>query len=135
MRELFDSLVCAKYFTKMDLRSRYHQIRIAEGDVEKTTMRTRYGSIDWLVLCFGLTNAPAKFNTLMNLDFHDLLDVCVVLYLDDILIYARMLAEHVAHLRTVLTKLRENQLYLKKSKCNFSIFLRIQGQQWQANDG
>ncbi|KAJ4729345.1 Retrotransposon protein, putative, Ty3-gypsy subclass, partial [Melia azedarach] len=118
--DLFDQLGRARYFSKLDLRSGYYQVRIAEGDEPKTTCVTRYGSYEFLVMPFGLTNAPATFSTLMNKLFHPYLDQFMVLYLDDIVIYSNTLEEHVAHLRKVFQVLRENELYVKKEKCSFA---------------
>ncbi|MCF8704065.1 hypothetical protein L3055_11050, partial [Corynebacterium sp. MC-02] len=118
--DLFDRLGQAKYFTKMDLRKGYYQVRIAEGDEAKTTCITRYGSFEWLVMPFGLTNAPATFCTLMNEIFHQYLDDFVVVYLDDIVVYSRTLEEHALHLRKVFRILRENQLFVKREKCEFA---------------
>ncbi|KAL2224126.1 UNVERIFIED_CONTAM: Retrovirus-related Pol polyprotein from transposon, partial [Sesamum indicum] len=118
--DCFDRLSRAKYFTKIDLRSGYWQVRIKEGDEAKTTVVTRYGAFEFLVMPFGLTNAPATFSTLMNQVLHGFLDEFVVVYLDDIVIYSRTLAEHVDHLRQVLTRLREHELYAKVSKCSFA---------------
>jgi len=115
--ELMDQLAGAKYFTKIDLYSGYHQIRIKEDDVPKTAFRTRYGHYEFLVLPFGLTNAPATFMTLMNNVFREYLDKFVVIYLDDILVYSKTKDEHVQHLRNVLSKLREHKLYAKIVKC------------------
>lgn len=115
--ELFDRLHGAQYFSKIDLRSGYHQIRIHPDDVPKTAFRTRYGHFEFLVLPFGLTNAPATFMHLMNQTFRALLDECVLVFLDDILVFSRSLEEHEQHLRRVLTILRENKLYAKESKC------------------
>jgi hypothetical protein len=117
--EVFDRLHGAKYFTSIDLQSGYHQVRIAEEDIPKTAFNTRYGHFEWVVLCFGLTNAPATFQALMNDIFRDLLDDFVVVYLDDILIYSRTADEHVTHVRTVLERLRANSLHANLSKCQF----------------
>jgi hypothetical protein len=117
--ELFDRLQGAKYFSKLDLRSGYWQIRVHADDVHKTAFRTRYGSYEWLVLPMGLTNAPATFMHLMNDVFRPYLDQFVVVFLDDILIYSRTLAEHRRHVRLVLDTLRQHQLYAKESKCEF----------------
>ena len=91
-----------RIYTKIDLRHAYHLVRIAEGDEWKTAFRTRYGSFEWLVMPFRLTNAPASFQHFMNDIFADLLDVCVNIYLDDILIYSDNLAEHKKHVQEVL---------------------------------
>ena len=117
--ELLDKLVDAKYFTKIDLRSGYHQIRIKKEDTPKTAFRTRYGHYEFLVMPFGLTNAPATFMTLMNDVFHEYLDNFVIIYLDDILVYSRTREEHIDHLRVVLQTLRKHKLYGKISKCEF----------------
>uniref|UniRef100_A0A3Q7ETV7 Reverse transcriptase domain-containing protein n=1 Tax=Solanum lycopersicum TaxID=4081 RepID=A0A3Q7ETV7_SOLLC len=118
--DLFDRLGQAKYFTKMDLRKGYYQVRIADGDEPKTACVTRYGAFEWLVMPFGLTKAPATFCTLMNDILHPYLDQFVVVYLDDIVIYSDTLEEHVMHLKKVFTILRENQLYVKREKCEFA---------------
>ena len=117
--ELFDRLQGARYFTKMDLRSGYHQIRIQPDDVEKTAFRTRYGHFEFLVLPFGLTNAPATFMHLMNQSFRQFLDDFVIVFLDDILIYSKSLDEHEHHVRKILELLRKEKLYAKESKCEF----------------
>lgn len=117
--DLFDQLGSAKYFTKLDLRSGYHQVRIAAGDEPKTACSTRYGSYEFLVMPFGLTNAPATFCTLMNGLFRHLLDKSVVVYLDDIVVYSGTIEEHLHHLREVFQILRDNHLFVKKEKCSF----------------
>ena len=118
--ELFDRLSKAKYFTKLDLRFRYWQVRVAEGDEAKTTCVTWYGSFEFLVMPFGLTNAPATFCNLMNDVLFDFFDSFVVVYLDDIVIYSLTLEDHLVHLEKVFDRLRQNQLYVKKDKCEFA---------------
>jgi len=117
VEDLTDRLTGAKYFTKIDLYSGYHQVRIREEDVPKTAFRTRYGHFEFLVLPFGLTNAPATFMTLMNDIFREFLDKFVVVYLDDILVYSKTKEEHYKHLHQVLNTLRKHKLYAKISKC------------------
>ena len=117
--ELFDRLQGAKFFSKIDLRSGYHQIRIDPDDVPKTAFRTRYGHFEFKVLPFGLTNAPATFMHLMHQSFRPLLDSSVLVFLDDILIYSKTLADHKRHVRQVLDILRREKLYAKASKCDF----------------
>ncbi|KAL0292961.1 UNVERIFIED_CONTAM: Retrovirus-related Pol polyprotein from transposon [Sesamum calycinum] len=114
-----DGSLC-EIFTKIDLRSGYWQVRIKEGDEAKTTVVTRCGAFEFLVMPFGLTNAPASFSTMMNQVLHGFLDDFVVVYLDDIVVYSGTLAEHVEHLRQVLTRLCEHELYAKVSKCSFA---------------
>ncbi|RVW62992.1 Transposon Tf2-12 polyprotein [Vitis vinifera] len=115
--ELFDRLSKASYFTKLDLRSGYWQVRIAAGDEGKTTCVTQYGSYEFLVMPFGLTNAPATFCNLMNDVMFDYFDTFVVVYLDDIVVYSKTLTEHEKHLRLVFQRLRENRLYVKPEIC------------------
>ena len=116
---LFDQLAGAKVFSKIDLRSGYHQIKIKPEDIPKTAFTTRYGLYEYLVMSFGLTNAPAHFMYLMNSVFMPELDKFVVVFIDDILVYSKNKTEHAEHLRIVLTRLREHQLYAKFSKCDF----------------
>jgi hypothetical protein len=119
--ELLDRLHGAKIYSKLDLTSGYHQIAVHPKDRLKTAFRTRYGHYEFNVMPFGLTNAPATFQTLMNDIFRDLLDVCVVVYLDDILVYSKTRADHEKHLRMVLERLQKHQLYAKLSKCSFFV--------------
>ncbi|KAL6316893.1 hypothetical protein AAG906_023548 [Vitis piasezkii] len=117
--DLFDQLKGAKYFSKIDLRTGYHQLRVREEDVSKTAFRTRYGHYEFLVMPFGLTNAPAAFMDLMNRVFRAYLDQFVIVFVDDILIYSRSLEEHKQHLVTTLKTLRRHQLYGKLDKSEF----------------
>ena len=100
--DLLDSPRRARIYTKIDLRHAYHLVRIAEGDEPKTAFRTRYGSFEWLVVPEGLSNAPAAFQHFMNDIFADLLDICVTVYLDDILVYSDDITQHRAQVRDVL---------------------------------
>ncbi|KAK4397717.1 RNA-directed DNA polymerase [Sesamum angolense] len=118
--DCFDRLTWAKYFTKIDLRSGYWQVRIKEGDEAKTTMVTRYEAFEFLVMPFGLTNSPITFSTMMNQVLHGCLDEFVVVYLENIFVYSGTLAEHVEHLWQVLMRLYEHDLYAKVSKCSFA---------------
>eukprot|EP00253_Pinus_taeda_P006325 PITA_06325 len=117
--ELFDQVKGATMFSKIDLHSGYHQIRIKDEDIAKTDFRTRYGHYEFVVLPFGLTNAPATFMCLMNSIFHQYLDRFVLIFIDDILVYSRTMEEHQEHLRKVLQTLWEHQLYANFSKCDF----------------
>ncbi|KAL0539868.1 hypothetical protein IC582_024089 [Cucumis melo] len=119
INDLFDQLQGATVFSKIDLRSGYHQLRIKDGDVPKTAFRSRYGHYEFIVMSFGLTNAPAVFMDLMNRVFREFLDTFVIVFIDDILIYSKTEAEHEEHLRIVLQTLRDNKLYEKFSKCEF----------------
>ncbi|WVZ58140.1 hypothetical protein U9M48_008443 [Paspalum notatum var. saurae] len=116
---LFDQLAGARVFSKVDLKSGYYQIKIREEDIPKTAFSTRYGLYEYLVMSFGLTNAPAFFMYMMNSVFMNELDKFVVVFIDDILIYSKNEEEHEEHLRIVLTRLREHKLYAKFSKCAF----------------
>ncbi|KAF8750725.1 hypothetical protein RHS01_09093 [Rhizoctonia solani] len=119
--DLMAQLRGAKIFTKLDLRWGYNNVCVKEGDEWKTAFCTKYGLYKSLVMTFGLTNAPATFQHFMNKLFKDLLDVCVIIYLDDILIYSRDDATHTRHVHKVLQRLMENQLFCKASKCTFHV--------------
>jgi ribonuclease HI len=119
--DLFDQLRGASVFSKIDLRSGYHQLRIRPTDIPKTTFITKYGLYEFMVLSFRLTNAPTYFMYLMNSVFMDYLDKFVVVFIDDILVYSQNEQEHEEHLRKVLQRLRDCQLYAKLSKCKFWI--------------
>ena len=106
---LFDQLAKAKVFSKIDLRSGYHQIKIRPEDIPKMTFSTRYGLYEYLVISFGLTNAPVYFMYLMNSVFMPELDKFVVVFIDDILIYSKNAEDHAEHLRVVLSRLREHK--------------------------
>jgi hypothetical protein len=118
---LFDQLAGAQVFSKIDLRSGYHQIKICDKDIPKMTFSMRYGLYEYLVMSFGLTNAPAHFMYLMNSVFMLELDKFVVVFIDDILVYSNSTEEHEERLRVVLQRLRDHQLYAKFSKCEFWI--------------
>ena len=118
--DLHDQLATASYFTKLDLYSGYHQIPIRPGDEPKTAFTSRYGTYEFLVMPFGLTNAPATFQTAMNALFYDWLDVFVIVYLDDILVYSPDVDTYRDHLTKVLTRLRDNKWYCKLKKCAFA---------------
>lgn len=117
--ELFDKLGSAKYFSKLDLRSGYHQIRMHEADIFKTAFRTHDGHFEFLVMPFGLMNAPSTFQAAMNSIFQPLLRKCVIVFFDDILVYSPSLSEHSQHLAAVLTLLHDHQFFVKLSKCSF----------------
>ena len=106
-------------FSKVDLRSGYHQVRVKEEDISKTAFRTRYGHYEFLVMSFGLTNAPAVFMDTMNRVFHDYLDQFIVVFINDILIYSKTSKEHEEHLWKALERLRREKLYAKLEKCEF----------------
>jgi hypothetical protein len=119
IEDLFDQMRGARVFSKIDLRSGYHQMKIRPSDIPKTAFSTRYGLYEFIVMSFGLTNAPAYFMNVMNKVFMEYLDKFVVVFIDDILIYCKSDSDHEEHLRLVLQKLRDNQLYAKYSKCEF----------------
>jgi hypothetical protein len=117
--EMLDRLKGAKYFTKIDLRSGYNQVRVADEDIPKTAINTRYGHFEFLVMHFGLTNAPATFQTLMQHVLRPFLDIFAIVYIDDILIYSSSIDEHLEHIKSILEVLRKHKLYAKESKCEF----------------
>lgn len=117
--DLFDQLQGAVVFSKIYLRSGYHQLRIRAADIPKTAFRTRYDYYEFLVMSFGLTNALAAFMDLMTRVFRPYLGSFVIIFIDDILVYSRSRSEHEQHLRIVLQTLRDQQLYAKFSKCEF----------------
>jgi len=117
--ELLDCIKNAKYYTKLDLRDAFNQLRVALGDEWKTAFRTRYGHFEYLVMPFGLTNAPASMQAYANDCLRDYLDLFCIVYLDDILIYSNTLEEHVVHVRQVLARLHEYGLSCKREKCEF----------------
>jgi hypothetical protein len=119
IEDLFDQMRGAKVFSKIDIRSGYHQMKIRPSNISKTTFTTRYGLYEYTAMSFGLTNAPAYFMYLMNKIFMEYLDKFVIVFIDDILIYSKNEEEHEEHLRLVLQKLREHELYAKFSKCEF----------------
>ena len=119
--EMLDRFKGAKYFTKLDVREAFNRLRIKHGDEFKTAFRTRYGHFEYLVMPFGLCNAPGSFQAYINDVIHEFLDKFAVAYLDDILIYSNSLEEHILHVRQVLQKLLSHDLYVKLEKCQFSV--------------
>ncbi|MBW0579431.1 hypothetical protein O181_119146 [Austropuccinia psidii MF-1] len=119
MNQLLTVFSGSTIFSKIDLRGAYNLLRIKEGDEHLTAFRTKYGSYEYLVMPFGLTNAPASFHNLVNDIFADFLDVFVVVYLDDIMVFSSSDEEHVKHVASVLQRLRDNNLFAKASKCVF----------------
>ncbi|MBW0582207.1 hypothetical protein O181_121922, partial [Austropuccinia psidii MF-1] len=114
-------------FSKISFHGAYKLLRIKEGDEHLTCFRTKYGSYEYLVMPFGLTNAPASFQNLVNDIFYDLLDIYLVVYLDDIVVFSKSEEEHVTHLSTVLSRIRANSLFAKASKCLFHVTSKPQG--------
>ena len=117
--DLFDQFQGASYFSKINLHSGYHQLKVRECDIPKIAFRTCYGHFEFLVMSFGLTNAPTSYVDLMNRVFRPYLDMFVIVFIDDILVYSRSEDEHSNHLRTILQTLRDNNLFAKFSKCEF----------------
>nr|KYP76724.1 Transposon Ty3-G Gag-Pol polyprotein [Cajanus cajan] len=119
--DLMDQIIGACMFSKINLRLGYHQIRVKFEDILKTTFRTRYGHYKYLVMPFGMTNAPRVFIDYKNRIFHPYLDRFVVVFIHDILTYSKTREEHTEHLRTVLQTLKDKRLYVKLSKCEFCL--------------
>ena len=116
---MFDRLGDARVFSKLDLKTGFHQIRVRPEDVEKSAFNTKYGQFEYLVLPMGLCNAPATFQTLMNEVFYDYIDKFVVVYLDDLLIFSKTPEEHLRHLELVLSRLEREHLFAALKKCQF----------------
>src|SRR4051812_17732471 len=119
INDLFEQLNGARVFSKLDFKMGYHQIHVREEDIPKTAFSTRYGLYEFTVMTFGFSNAPPTFMRAMNYLFQEWLDVLVLIYLDDILVYSKSEVEHEEHLRLVLQKLREHRYYAKFSNCEF----------------
>jgi hypothetical protein len=119
IEELFDQLQGAGCYSKLDQRQGYYQVKVKEEDVPKMAFNTRYGYFEFVVITFGVTNAPATFMDLMHRVFQPYLDQFVVIFIDDILVYSRDKQKHAEHLRLILEKLRQEKLYAKFSKCEF----------------
>jgi hypothetical protein len=120
--EALDHLSKAKIYTKLDVKDAYHNLRIAKGNEWKTTFRTKYGLYEYLVMLFGLTNAPASFQCWMNEVLSDYLDIFCIAYLDDVLIYSDNLTQHREHVKLILERMKEVGLTLKASKCEFHTY-------------
>jgi len=119
--DLLDQLKGEKYFSKIDLKSRYHQVRIESSNVWKTAFKAKEGLFEWLVMPFGLTNAPATFMRLMDDILWPFTNTFVVVYLDDILIFNQSLEEHLHHIRQVFQTLRQHKLCANLEKCTFGM--------------
>ena len=121
INEALDQVAGATIFSSIDLLWGFHQMRIRDQDIHKTAIRTRFGSYEWTVMCFGLKNAPAAFSRLISHALSELNGECVVLFIDDILVYSKSVEEHKLHLRRVLEVLRANKLYANPQKCTFGV--------------
>jgi len=117
--EMFDRIGGAKFFSRLDLKTGFHQIRVRDIDVEKTAFNTKYGQFEFLVMPMGACNSPATFQTLMNQIFHDCIDDFLVVYIDDLLIFSKDRESHLTHLEIVLKRLKEHELYVSPKKCEF----------------
>uniref|UniRef100_A0A453PNP6 Reverse transcriptase domain-containing protein n=1 Tax=Aegilops tauschii subsp. strangulata TaxID=200361 RepID=A0A453PNP6_AEGTS len=118
--ELLDELAGACWFTKMDLKAGFHQIRLAPGEEYKTAFQTHHGHFEFLVVAMGLTGAPATFQGTINFDLSPLLRKCVLCFFDDILVFSKTFEEHLEHVAQVLTILKEKEWKVKMSKCAFA---------------
>ena len=116
---MFDLLGEAKVFSKMDLKTGFHQIRVKPEDIEKTAVNTKYGQFEYLVMPMGLCNAPSTFQSLMNTIFYDCIDVLMVVYMDEVLVFRKDMKSHLQHLEIVLSRLKEHKLYVSPKKCDF----------------
>ena len=136
--EMFDTLGEARVFSRMDMKTGFHQIRVKARDIEKTAFNTKYGQFEYLVMPMGLCNSPATFQSLMNRIFYDCIDVFLVVYMDDLLIFSKDESSHMDHLRIVLSRLQQNQLYISPKKCEFfkediSFLGMIVGKEWSSS--
>ncbi|MEM7375746.1 MAG: reverse transcriptase family protein [Bacteroidota bacterium] len=117
--EMFDRIGGARVFSKMDLKTGFHQIRVKPRDIEKTAFNTKYGQFEYLVMPMGLCNSPAPFETLTNSIFHDCIDEFLVVYMDDLLIFSKDKESHYKRLDIVLSRMKEHCLYVSPKKCSF----------------
>ena len=117
--EVFDRLGGATVFSKLNLKTKFYQIRVRRDDIEKTAFITKYGQFEYLVMPMGLCNAPATFQSLMNRIFYDCIDVFLVVYMDDVLIFSKDEESYLKHLEIVLKRLQEHELYVSPKKCEF----------------